>query len=230
MSPRADGPPRSDCGADVGAYVLGALEHEEARAFRAHMDSCVVCREEAAALRAAVEALPLSAPQLKAPRTLRRRVFSELRPQQGRARHPARERVAARVRLRPAAALAGALAVAAAAIGVVVGSSGSSTRVIRASVLARDASAVVSLSHGSAQLIIHGMPPPPPGKVYEVWLKRGANAPAATDALFSVTAHGDAAVVVPGDLHAVNEVLVTPERIGGSRVPTHAPVILARLS
>jgi hypothetical protein len=34
---------------------------------------------------------------------------------------------------------------------------------------------------------------------------------------------------VPGDLKGVSEVLVTPEPLGGSSVPTHAPVIIAQI-
>ena len=74
------------------------------------------------------------------------------------------------------------------------------------------------------------MPAAPAGKVYEVWLARAGRAPAATSALFDVAADGSAAVDVPGDVRGVNEVLVTPERRGGSARPTHAPVISARLA
>ncbi|MDQ6810286.1 MAG: hypothetical protein M3Z95_00110, partial [Actinomycetota bacterium] len=63
-----------------------------------------------------------------------------------------------------------------------------------------------------------------------VWLKRSGRPPTPTTALFDVTAAGAAAVDVPGDLHGVGEVLVTPEPRRGSRAPTHAPVIVARLS
>jgi anti-sigma factor RsiW len=31
---------------DLGAYVLGALEPEQADAVRAHLDSCQLCRDE----------------------------------------------------------------------------------------------------------------------------------------------------------------------------------------
>ena len=35
-----------DCGGDVAAYALGALAPAEADAFRAHVQSCIVCRDE----------------------------------------------------------------------------------------------------------------------------------------------------------------------------------------
>jgi hypothetical protein len=75
------------------------------------------------------------------------------------------------------------------------------------------------------------MPAPPPGHIYQVWIKRAAaGAPIATSALFGVTAGGGAVVGVPGDVRGVREVLVTPERLGGSQRPTHTPVIIARLA
>jgi hypothetical protein len=92
------------------------------------------------------------------------------------------------------------------------------------------ASAVVRVQGGHAQLIVQRMPAAPAGKIYEVWLKRDGQAPVATSALFGVTSAGAATVAVPGNLHRVREVLVTPERLGGSVRPTHAPVIIARLA
>ncbi len=50
-------------------------------------------------------------------------------------------------------------------------------------------------------------------------------------ALFSVTAHGDGQVDLPGNLHGVSLVMVTPEPApGGSTAPTHPPVISASLT
>jgi anti-sigma-K factor RskA len=74
------------------------------------------------------------------------------------------------------------------------------------------------------------MSPPPPGKIYEVWLKRARGAPVPTSILFSVTSSGSGEVGLPADLRRFNQVLVTPEPAGGSHVPTHTPVIVARLS
>jgi hypothetical protein len=65
--------------------------------------------------------------------------------------------------------------------------------------------------------------------VYEVWIKR-SGAPQPTDALFTVTAQGDATVGVPGSLDGVKVIMVTSEPLGGSRVPTTSPVIIAHLS
>ena len=99
---------------------------------------------------------------------------------------------------------------------------------ISAQVLAPHASAQVSLTGDRAELTLAGMPQSAPGRVYEVWVKR-SGAPQPTDALFTVTAAGDATVGVPGSIAGVSEVLVSSEPLGGSRVPTRAPVIVARL-
>lgn len=109
-------------------------------------------------------------------------------------------------------------------------SGGSGTKVIQASVAGSSGRAELHVASGHGELILSDFPPPPAGHVYEVWLKRSARAPSPTSALFSVTSAGSGDVVVPGNLRGVDEVLVTPEPDGGSRAPTHAPVIVAQLS
>ena len=222
---------QSGCGADAGAYVLGALTSEEAEAFRSHLSTCIVCRDEVAALEAVAEALALAAPQLPAPRRLRRRVLSDVRgeprPDGALAGRP-RSRPRA---TRPLVALGGALALAGAIVAAIVLAAGGSagTRVVQASVTLPRGSAVVRLAGGHAELVLRDMPQPPPGKIYEVWLERAGRSPSPTSALFDVTSAGAGAVDVPGDLRGVRELLVTPERRGGSLAPTHVPVIVARL-
>jgi hypothetical protein len=76
-----------------------------------------------------------------------------------------------------------------------------------------------------AELIVSGMPEPPVGEVYEVWLNRPSAPPRPTDALFTVTSEGNAAVEVPGSLRGVREITVTSEPLGGSASPTSAPVL-----
>jgi hypothetical protein len=83
---------------------------------------------------------------------------------------------------------------------------------------------------GRAELIVRHLPPPPAGRIYEVWLKRAGQQPSPTSALFSVTTTGAGDVGVPGDLRGVSEVLVTQEPAGGSLVPTDGPVIVATLA
>jgi hypothetical protein len=116
-----------------------------------------------------------------------------------------------------------------AAIALSGGSSGPANKVIRAQVTAPRASALLRLSGGHAELDLANMPQTEPHRVYEVWVKR-SGAPQPTDALFTVTSKGAATVGVPGSVSGVKEVLVTSEPVGGSRVPTRTPVIVANLS
>jgi hypothetical protein len=233
MSARDSHGTAGDCGRDTGAYVLGCLDASELEDFRRHLAGCVVCRDEVAALQSVVELLPMSAPQLAVPRALRRRVLAEVRAarREGSEGQSRRSRRGLRMPLAPGA-LAGAVALAAAIAAAVVAfvPGSSSTRSVSARVVYPSASAVVRLQSGHAELIVRRMPAAPAGHIYEVWLKRGARPPAPTSALFGVSSAGAAAVDVPGDLRGVSEVLVTPERIGGSLRPTRAPVIIAHLA
>jgi anti-sigma-K factor RskA len=237
MSAGEDHVDREGCGANAAPYVLGALSEAEHDAFRRHMESCAVCREEVGALQVVAAALPAAAPQVSAPAQLKRRVMSSVREDARRRSQPsdrARPSRSASRRWRPAvAAVALAAVVAALAIALVPGGSGGSdgsggTRVIRADVSIPRASAVLHLSGGRAQLTVASMPQAARGHVYQVWVKRSAG-PQPTDALFTVTSHGAASVGVPGSVDGVREVMVTSEPLGGSRAPTSAPVIVARL-
>jgi anti-sigma-K factor RskA len=221
------------CGANAAPYVLGALTDDEHEAFRRHMASCTICREEVAALQAVAAALPAAAPQLSAPRELKRRVMSAVHEAQA---HPRLQAPSVRrraplggLRWRPAlGGLAAAATLAALAV-ISLSSGGGGTRVVRAEVLASRASAVLRLGGGQAELSIAGMPQSPAGRIYEVWLK-GSGAPQPTDALFTVSSSGDATVGVPGVVAGIKEVIVTAEPLGGSRTPTSPPVIVAHVS
>jgi anti-sigma-K factor RskA len=222
------------CSGDAAAYVLGAQDPAEAEAFRRHMDGCVVCRDEVTAFQQIADALPMAAPQHRVPGELRRRVFRAVRAEPRPARAAAPHQRHRPFSLLPRPAIAGGVAlIAAAAIvgGAELSSSGSSgTRLIHASVFGSGGSAQLRLTGGRAELIVHHLPSPRRGRVYEVWLKRPHGPPAPTAALFSVTSSGTGDVGVPGSLHGISEVLVTEEPAGGSETPTEQPVIIARLS
>jgi anti-sigma-K factor RskA len=236
------------CGGNAAPYVLGSLTDEEHEAFRVHLASCSVCREEVAALQVVASALPAAAPQLNAPPDLKRRLMASVREDarrrevadsHGTPAMPARSRTnpPAWLRWRPNLAVA-ALAAAVVALAVAALSSGSgggagsaATHVIRAQVLPSRASASLSVGGGHAQLNIADMPQVAHGRVYEVWLKRSPSGRAIpTDALFTVNAAGAASVGVPGGVSGVREILVTSEPLGGSRVPTPPALIVARVS
>lgn len=232
MSERSPAPGSHDCTGDAAAYALGALEPAEADAFRRHLSECVVCRDELAAFRVAVEALPLSAPQYEPPPGLRRRVLATVREDAKAAQAPARRRPRfSAAAFMPRPAFAAAAAVIAVAVGLIGGleiNSGGSGGVHTVAASVGDARLRVSDNRG--ELLVSHLPTPPRGKIYEVWLvHRGAKAPTPTTTLFSVTHAGTADVGLPGTLAGVSEVLVTPEPAGGSLSPTHAPVIAAQV-
>jgi anti-sigma factor RsiW len=217
-----------DCGQDAAAYVLGALEPDEADEFRRHLEQCAVCREEVSSLRHVVDALPMAAPQYPLPRGLRGRVLGEARRKPPQASSSARATPARRPMAWPVPALAGGLgaAIAAVVVAVILASGGSSgARVIQAST----GNAELRIAAGRGELIVRALPQPPAGQIYQVWLARPNRPFTPTPALFGVTTAGQAYVGIPGNLNGVTEVLVTPEPAGGTKVPTHPPVIVARL-
>lgn len=225
---------RDGCGVDVAAYALGALDPAEAEAFAAHLATCSVCREELAEFENVVAALPMSAPRHPAPAALRQRVLEAVaaEPRTAPAARPERRRQA-----RPWAALSRpslalgltAIIVVAVVLGLTLGGGSPHTRVYTAQVMGSAGTAKLAVTDGRAELIVRHMPPPPQGKIYEVWVARG-HVVEPTAALFSVTRGGSADVAVPGGVRDVRVVMVTPEPAGGSRVPTHAPVIQAQLT
>lgn len=234
MSDRENMSDSHDYGGDVAAYVLGALDPIEVETFERHLEDCPECRDEVTTLQQVATALPMAAPQQRAPKSLRRRVLAAV---QEEAKPIASQQPQVRTGIgRPnwlwgGVVLAGACA--AIALAVLVGvdlSTGTHTRVIQAQVSGISGSASLHLSGGRGQLIVHHLSPPPPGHIYEMWLKRPRRAPAPTSVLFSVTSSGEGEIGLPPRLRGVTQILVTPEPDGGSRVPTHTPVIVASLT
>jgi Anti-sigma-K factor rskA/Putative zinc-finger len=230
----------------VGAWLLGALPDDEAREFAAHLEECPVCRQDAASLRVAADALPASAPSLPAPPELKARIMvvvereAELLAAAGEgadraeaAPRPARGRLRlGRLSLRPALALPVTLALL--VIGGVAGLLGEQllhddSRTIPArldpSVAVRGARADLAVREDRALLVARKLPAPPQGRVYQVWLDRGGSTPEPTSALFTTRGDGSASVAVPGSLRGVRQILVTDEPMGGSKLPTRRPVI-----
>ncbi len=220
---------------DAAPYVLGALSDTELSAYEQHLRSCEACRAQVAELQIVADALPASAPPVLASKELRGRVMATVRSEAELLQAAGQEadrpaKPASRLRSRrlslAGAAIAATVAVAV-AIAIGVGSSNdehvTSAQHIAAS--APGARAALRQRGGRAELVVSGMPQPPRGKIYEVWLSRGAGSAEPTDALFSVTSRGRGAVAVPKSLHGVKEVMVTSEPLGGSSQPTSPPLI-----
>jgi len=217
----------------AGAWVLGALDEDEAWRFAAHLDVCAACRDEVERLRVAADVLPLSVPPAEPGPELKRRLMTivetEAR-QRRRGEAPAlADRLRARLgglRVRPA------LAAAAATLLLLVVRGGSRTEVVALAVdtaKLRGASAQLVRTGDETEVRVSHMPAPPRGRVYQVWLQRDGHAPE-PDAVFTVDREGRGSVGVRGDVKGADAVLVTDEPAGGSTVPTRQPVLRGRLS
>ena len=232
---------------NVASYVLGALPDDAHERFAAHLATCEDCQAAVAELQVAADALPLATVQLQPPPELKERIMSVVRSeaQLRQAAEGADPRPAAAPRKQPwwrgrflglgaiPAAVAASLMVAVlVAGGILLSGGGGETRTVQGQVLiasAPTARAALKLSDDSTKLTVSGMPAPPAGKVYQVWLKPPMQAPQPTKALFSVDSKGDADVQIEnGRLKGIEQVLVTAEPDGGSRAPTSDPVIAAR--
>ncbi len=225
----------------LAAYLLGALPEEELSEFEAHLEGCKRCRAEAASLTAAVDVLPVAVPQVNPPDALRGRIMAVVESEAellaaagGGADRPARARKGRRGWRGwfPRPVVTAAAATVALAIGVVAGAGivgggdggggGQRTLAARVSYPAARASVVVDGSH--AKLVVHGMPAPSAGRVYQVWLNRdGAPVPAGTTFMLR---SGD--VSIPRSVRGGDRVMVTSEPMGGSPTPTRLPIVVAQ--
>ncbi len=235
MNRTSEQPICPECG-QAAAYVLDALEPEDIDRYDRHLRACLACREEVARLQPAVDLLAQATPRAPAPETLRERVMSQVRAEAELLRAaaprgdlPPRRRQYSR---RWAALTAAAALGCGVGVGVLVaGSGGQSSLRVPAQVAhaASTARAELVRTSGHTELILSHMPPPPVGKIYQVWLARPGRSPQPTDALFSVNKAGSGSVAVPGNLTGVRQVMVTAEPLGGSRHPTSPPIIIATL-
>jgi anti-sigma-K factor RskA len=239
----------------AGAWVLGALDEDEAWGFSAHLEVCASCRDEVARLRVAVETLPLAAPPAPPPPELKTRLMAIVEAEARRAHAAEGRGSVAGERDRPprrsaallgwlsglttrpalAAGLATLLLVVGAGVGFAVRGGGDETlsaRVIPMTVdgaKARGARAQIVQTGSGVEVRVSGMPAPPRGRVYQVWLQRGGRAPE-PDAVVTVDREGRGAVAVLGRAEGVDNLLVTDEPLGGSSVPSRRPVLLGRLA
>jgi anti-sigma-K factor RskA len=229
----------------AATYALGALPEDERAAFEAHLAGCAACREELDELRVAAEALPVAAPPMRPPPALKARIMAEVEREAEllRSAGPAADRPAPGRRRRgfawpsfrfPTPAVA-ALACAALLVGLgagawLFGSSGGRTVDFqRSGALSANASAELEVNGDTAVLVARGLPAPPAGRVYQVWLQRPGQMPEPTAALFTPRRDGSATASV-GDVKGVDKVMVSSEPRGGSPAPTTTPILTATVT
>jgi len=232
--------PRVD---DAASYVLRAMPDGEWEQYADHAAQCTVCAAKIEELGFVSDALLNAVPQLSAPPEIRSRVMAVVRaeselllaagPMADRPiqRESGRRFSLLRLRPWPAAVLATsllALGIGGGALLVGNGEEAVQSRTIACAAAPDGSTCQMRVVGDDAKLVVAGLAPPPAGRIYQVWLDRGA-APEPTEALFSVR-KGRASVSVPGDLKGVKQVLVTDEPLGGSEAPTRQPVIAARMT
>ena len=214
--------PRID---DAASYVLRAIPDGEWEGYAAHASSCPDCAAKIEELNFVADALLSGVRQLSAPPEIRSRVMSvvhaeaELLNATGAmadrpiVRQPSRRFNLQWLRPWPAAVLAASLLALGISGGALLGGGDDTPSRSTACALAPGgASCQMRVAGDNAKLVVGGLPAPPEGRIYQIWLDGdNGTAPEPTEALFSVR-KGRASVDVPGDLKGVKQVLVTDAR------------------
>jgi anti-sigma-K factor RskA len=212
----------------IGAWLLGALPEDEAAGFKRHLDECAVCREDAASLQVAVDALPASAAPHAPPPALKGRIMAVVEgeaellqatgPESDRPRRRRSERRSwfGGLSWRPALAL-GLAALAIGFLGSQALQSGGPEKITAQ--VQSGGQATLEVQDGQGRLVASHLPDPPNGRVYQVWLDKGGKTPEPTNVLFTTSNDGTATADVPS-LDGVKRVMVTDEPSGGSGTPT----------
>lgn len=225
---------------DVAAYMLGALEPEEAAEFERHAEDCERCRSEIRWLTAAVEVLPEAVERQEPPPQLRQRLLAEVGADARAAGvEPAAEggvwgRLTGRFRRadrgsrgwRPIAALAAVALVAVALAGYKIGSGdsgGPTPQQVGAVDSADGVSAKVLREGDSGEVRLADVSKLPDERVLEAWVRRDGEVEP-VKALFVPDREGKASTTI-ADLRGVDLVMVTTEPAAGSKAPTSVPIV-----
>jgi anti-sigma-K factor RskA len=210
---------------DLAAYMLGALDGDEAAEFERHLESCERCQEEMRWLEPAVQVLPESVERQEPPRALREALMAEVRDDVREAK--ARPAAARRRRwlLKPAMGFAVVALLVAGVVGYEVGSDGSGgdggASTVERQVDGINVKMVQEGNSGTLQL--SGVHQLPQDKVLEAWVEREGEVEA-VPALFVPDRNGQAETRI-ADMNGVEVVMVTEEPQGGSEAPTGEPIM-----
>jgi len=225
---------------DLGAFALGTLDAEEARAVQAHLRGCEICRAEVSALEEAAFALAETS-ERDAPARVRRAIVERARRDRGVA--PRRSGLAALLdtlrRPVPSAAPIGLAVLLAISLAAYVGARSDSDRYARAlsgiagarvvalaptGEVAGVRGSLVIPADGAAPYLILDLPAPPSGKTWEAWILRGETPLAAG----ITNDRGVTTLVLTAPLAAGDGVAVTLEPSGGVDRVTGAPVLAGK--
>lgn len=232
----------------VSAWVLGAVDEQEAESIRAHVEGCSSCREVEVRLRRVVGALPLAADEVIPPARLRERVLAAATASRRTAtttRVPIRrprpqDRPRRQLPRIPAYAVA-AIAVIALFTGVFLDRSTYGTPIPPAQVarftlmghqgMSGAQATVVDLQgDGLAFVDFRGLPQLAAGRVYEVWLIRSGGK-AEPAAVFVPDSNGTKVVLVNRSLSGYAVMAVTEEPgPEGSAAPSQQPQLYGNVA
>jgi anti-sigma-K factor RskA len=237
---------------NLAAWVLGALDREEAEVVQAHVEGCASCRETVARLQRAVSAMPLAVEEVAPPARLRERVLAAAAAASGSSVAPSRVRKKLTPSVRrnvfaplferlPVYAAAAAVIVALVA-GVVAGELAHGLQPTPTSQVARftltghqslagaKATVIDLKSDGLALVDFSGLPALGEGRVYEVWLiTSGGRADPA--AIFVPDSNGSRVVLVNRALEGYAQMAITDEAgPDGSQAPTQSPQLYGTLA
>ena len=238
---------------NVAAWVLGALDREEAEVVHAHVEGCASCRETTARLQRAVTALPLIVEEVAPPARLRERVLAGAAASSGPTAAPSRVRKKVTPPVQrtlfaplfdrlPAYAAAAAVVVAL-IVGLVAGDlAGRSGQVSPPSQVARftlsghdslvgaKATVIDLKGDGLALVDFSGLPAVGQDRVYEVWLITAAGR-ADPAAVFVPDSNGSKVVLVNRALQGYSLMAITNEAgPNGTQAPTQKPQLYGNVA
>jgi hypothetical protein len=210
---------------DLAAYMLGALEGDEATEMEHHLEGCKRCEEEMRWLEPAVQVLPESVERHEPSRALRETLMAEVREDVREAQSRPGAARSRRWLLKPAMGFAVVALLVAGVVGYEVGNGGSGggggASTVERQVGGIDVKMIQEGDSGTLQL--SGVHQLPPDKVLEAWVEREGQVEA-VPALFVPDRNGQAETRI-ADMNGVKVVMVTEEPQGGSEAPTSEPIM-----
>jgi anti-sigma-K factor RskA len=230
----------------VAACALGACDEEERRAVAAHLPGCPSCRALAERFARTVDAIPLGVDDVRPPARLRARILEAAAAQRPAAEEPEPARILTLPRRPPPAAprrrlplpwaLVATLTVALVglaawnvALGRMLAAPPAHYPVVGTGTMASASGTVVEYRQDAALVSLMGMPQPPDGKVYQLWLIDDAGKTLSAG-VFTPARDGSARVGIDHSLANVRTVAVTQE-VGprGAQAPTQKPELAGQI-